>query len=151
MATSRVAFQELSAIAGNSYLSEWRTVTQEAVDAFALATGDQQWIHVDPARAAAESPFGGTIAHGFMSLALVSTLLFSTLEVTGVRLVVNYGANRVRFPAPVRVGARVRGSFEIVAVEAIADGAQLTFKATIEVESGTKPAMVAEILFRYLA
>ena len=151
MATTRVVFRELTAIAGRSYLSEWRTVTQEAVDAFAHATGDHQWIHVDPARAAAESPFGGTIAHGFMSLALVSALLFSTLEVTGVRVVINYGANKVRFPAPVRVGARVRGSFEIVAVDAVDGGAQVTFKATIEVEGGAKPAMVAELLYRYLS
>jgi acyl dehydratase len=150
MATTLVAYEDLAGTVGRIFTSEWRTVTQEAVDAFATATGDRQWIHVDPVRAAAESPFGGTIAHGFMSLSLVSTLFFASMEVTGVRLVINYGANKVRFPAPVRVGARVRGTFEIVAVDGVDGGAQVTFKATIEVDGGAKPAMAAEILYRYM-
>jgi acyl dehydratase len=151
MAATRVAFDELAGTVGRIFTSEWREVTQEAVDAFAAATGDRQWIHVDPARAAAESPFGGTIVHGWMSLALVTVLLFEAVEIDGVRLIINYGANKVRFPAPVRVGARVRGGFEIVAVDRVDGGAQVAFKATIEVEGGGKPAMAAEILYRYLA
>jgi acyl dehydratase len=150
MAKTVVAIQDIAALAARSFTSEWRTVTQEAVDAFAHATGDHQWIHVDPSRAAAESPFGGTIAHGFMSLALVPVLLFGSLDVTGSGLVINYGANKVRFPAPVRVGARVRGIFEILAVDTVEGGFQLTFKAIIEGEGTAKPAMVAELLYRYL-
>ena len=150
MAKTVVAIQDLATVAGRSFTSEWRTVTQEAVDAFAYATADHQWIHVDPARASKESQFGGTIAHGFMSLALVSGLLFGTLEVMGTRLVINYGANKVRFPAPVRVGARVRGAFDILTLESVDGGFQVTFKATIEIEGGAKPAMVAELLYRFL-
>ena len=151
MAETVVAIQNLATLAARRFTSEWRTVTQEAVDAFAQATADHQWIHVDPARAARESPFGGTIAHGFLSLALVSVLLFDSLDVTGTRLVINYGANKVRFPAPLLVGARVRGTFEILAVDAVDGGFQVTFKAIIEAEGAAKPAMVAELLYRYLA
>jgi acyl dehydratase len=96
MARSVVGFADLARLAGRGFTSEWRAVTQEAVGAFAHATGDHQWIHVDPERASRESPFGGTIAHGYMSLALVPGLLFATIEVTGTRLVINYGANKIR-------------------------------------------------------
>ncbi|MGE5236642.1 MAG: MaoC family dehydratase [Acidobacteriota bacterium] len=129
----------------------WREVTQEAVDDFARATGDRQWIHTDPARARLESPFGRTIAHGYLSLSLVPALLFETLEVTGASLVINYGTNRVRFPAPVPVGSRVRLVARISGVEEVPGGLQVTLGATVEIEGSPKPAMAAELLYRYLA
>lgn len=128
--------------------SAWRDVTQEAVNAFADATGDHQWIHVDPVRAA-EGPFGGPIAHGFMTLSLIPVLIGDLLVVEGASLVVNYGLNKVRFPAPVPVGTAVRASGELTAVEEIAGGLQGVMSLTIERDGGTKPVCVAEPVFRY--
>jgi acyl dehydratase len=129
----------------------WRTVTQDDVDTFARLTGDEQWIHVDPGRAAG-SPFGTTIAHGFMTVALSTAGIYEVVAVEGVETILNYGANRVRFPAPLPVGSRVRALVEVPAVEDIPGGVQATFKLTFEredAEPGAKPVCVAEILFRY--
>ena len=128
--------------------SAWRDITQEAVNAFADATGDHQWIHVDPVRAA-EGPFGGPIAHGFMTLSLIPVLIGDLLVVEGASLVVNYGLNKVRFPAPVPVGTAVRASGQLTAVEEIAGGLQGVMSLTIERDGGTKPVCVAEPVFRY--
>ena len=129
--------------------SGWVEITQERIDAFAGATDDPQWIHVDPARAAA-GPFGTTIAHGYLTLALLPALLGEVLE-TGASLTINYGLNRVRFPAPVPVGSRLRGRFHVTSAVEIAGGAQLTIAATVEREGGEKPVCVAEAVHRLLA
>jgi acyl dehydratase len=128
--------------------SEWVTITQERVDLFAEATDDHQWIHVDPERAAQESPFGGPIAHGYLTLSLVTPLVGQILEATGFRMGVNYGAEKVRFPSPVPVGGRVRASATLDEATPFDGGVQLNLKVTIEVEGQEKPAMVASILFR---
>jgi len=130
--------------------SDWLEITQARVDQFAEATGDHQWIHVDPERAK-DGPFGGTIAHGYLTLSLSNHFLPQIVEVRGVSLGVNYGANKVRFPAPVPVGSRIRGSAEVQAVEEVAGGVQATILITIEIEGGTKPACVIESISRYLA
>ncbi len=129
--------------------SVWHLVTQEQIDRFAHATGDHQWIHVDPERAAA-GPFGTTIAHGFLTLSLVVSFWDELVEVQGIRLAVNYGLNRVRFPAPVPVGSRIRGHFRVVGVEEVAGGVQVTSAATVEVEGAPKPACAAELVLRFL-
>src|SRR5918997_5804849 len=115
-------------------LSEWVEVSQERIDAFAEATEDRQWIHVDPERAARESQFGGTIAHGFLTLSLLSELGRTALSVGGVRMGINYGLNRVRFVAPVPAGSRIRGRFRLAALEEIRGGAEATWKVTVERE-----------------
>ena len=123
--------------------SDWHTVTQEKVDQFADATGDHQWIHVDPERAKA-GPFGGTIAHGYMTLSLLPMLNAQIYRIDGLSMGINYGTNKVRFPAPVPVGSRVRAGAELVEVTPNAQGAQAVIRTTIEVEGGQKPACVAE-------
>jgi acyl dehydratase len=128
--------------------SSWHVITQEQVDNFAQATGDDQWIHVDPERART-GPFGGTIVHGYLTLSLGPVLLQEVLDVAGAELVVNYGANRVRFPAPVPVGSRVRAGIELADVEEVSGGVQASLAVTFELEESPKPACVAEILFRY--
>ena len=129
--------------------SEWLTVTQARIDAFADCTGDHQWIHVNPERAAA-GPFGTTIAHGLLTLSLVVAFWEELVEVQCIRLTVNYGLNRVRFPAPVPVGSRIRGHFRVVGVEEVAGGVQVTAAATVEIEGGAKPACAAELVLRFL-
>jgi acyl dehydratase len=131
--------------------SDWIEVTQERVDRFAEATEDRQWIHVDPERAARESPFGGTIAHGFLTLSLIAALANRALAVDGVRMAVNYGLNRVRFVTPVPAGSRVRASFALTAVEDVGGGVQTTWTVTVELEGATRPCCVAEWLVRYYA
>ena len=130
--------------------TDWMEITQERVNLFADATGDHQWIHVDVDRANAESPFGGPIAHGYLTLALSNLFLPQLIEVPGASAGVNYGTGKVRFPSPVPVGSRVRGGAEIIAVEEIAGGLQTTIAITIEVEGGDKPACVIESLSRWL-
>ncbi|MEJ5255833.1 MAG: MaoC family dehydratase [Acidimicrobiales bacterium] len=130
--------------------SDWLEITQDRIDLFADATGDHQWIHVDPERAAS-GPFGTTIAHGYLTLSLSNALLPQILEVRGISMGVNYGVNRVRFPAPVKVGSRIRAGAELVAAEEIPGGVQTTILITIEVEGGDKPACVIESLSRFLA
>jgi len=129
--------------------SDWFEVTQERINLFAEATEDRQWIHTDPQRAARESPFGGTIAHGFLTLSLLSELGKRAMSVGGVRMGINYGLNRVRFVAPVPAGARIRGRFRLAAVEDISGGVQATWGVTVEREGGDKPCCVAEWLVRY--
>ena len=126
-------------------LSDWHTITQEQVNLFADATGDHQWIHVDPQRAA-EGPFGTTIAHGYLTLSLVPLFVGEVYTVEGVAMAVNYGCNRVRFPAPVPVGSRLRGSVTLDSVTPGAMGFTVTATVTVEVEGGAKPACVAETL-----
>ncbi len=127
--------------------SEWITVTQERIDRFAQATGDHQWIHTDPVRAAA-GPFGTTIAHGYLTLSLLPEMLASAMAVNDTRMGVNYGLNKVRFPAPVPAGSRLRGHFKLIGYEAIDGGAQVTLEATMEREGSAKPVCVAESLSR---
>jgi acyl dehydratase len=131
--------------------SDWREITQERVDTFADATDDHQWIHVDRERAAAESPFGGTIAHGYLTLALVAPALGELIHVDGVSMGINYGLDRVRFPAPVPVGSRIRAGAELVEVTEVAGGVQSKLNVTFEIENGEKPACVAEVLVRHYA
>lgn len=128
--------------------SAWYKISQEQVNRFADATGDQQWIHVDPDRAAA-GPFGRTIAHGYLTLSMAPVLLFEILTVEGVALVVNYGANRVRFPAPVFVGSRLRATVDLLEATAVGAGVQATFRMTFEAEGTVKPVCVAEIVYRF--
>lgn len=130
--------------------TDWVTVDQERVDLFAEATGDHQWIHVDPQRAARESPFGGPIAHGYLTLSLSNLFLPQIVEVRGFSMGVNYGTNKVRFPAPVPVGARIRGSAELTDVSEVNGGLQTTMVITVEVEGGSKPACVIESISRWL-
>ena len=127
--------------------SDWHQVTQEQVNLFADATGDHQWIHVDPERAKA-GPFGATIAHGFMTLSLLPEMAASAMQVLDTRMGVNYGLNRVRFPAPVPAGSRVRGRFKLLKFEPIDGGAQLTFEVLMEREGSDKPVCVAESVGR---
>jgi acyl dehydratase len=131
-------------------VSDWFEVTQDRINAFAEATEDRQWIHVDPERAARESPYKAPIAHGFLTLSLVSELTKRSLTVGGVRIGVNYGLNRVRFISAVPAGSRIRGRFILVAVEQVKDGStQCTWNVTIERDGGDKPCCVIEWLVRY--
>ncbi|HEX7316344.1 MAG TPA: MaoC family dehydratase [Pyrinomonadaceae bacterium] len=130
-------------------LSEWLEVSQERINQFAEATEDRQWIHVDPERAARESPFKETIAHGFLTLSLLSELGRTAMSVGGVRMGVNYGLNRVRFVAPVPAGSRIRGRFTLAAFEEIKGGAQATWKVSVEREGSDRSCCVAEWLVRY--
>jgi acyl dehydratase len=139
---------ELQALVGQQIgLSEWIEVDQRRIDQFADATGDHQWIHVDPVRAAA-GPFKTTIAHGFLTLSLLPEMFASAFEVGDTRMGVNYGLNRVRFPSPVPVGSRLRGIFKLLAYEPLDGGAQLAIEVTMEREGSAKPVCVAESLTR---
>jgi acyl dehydratase len=128
--------------------SDWHPIDQERVDRFADATGDHQWIHVDPARAAS-GPFGGTIAHGYLTLAMAPALLQELLQVHGMRFGVNYGCNKVRFPAPLRVGTRLRLGAQVAGVEGVEGGVQVTLDLTLEAEGAPKPVCVAQVVYRY--
>lgn len=130
--------------------SDWLIVDQARIDAFADATGDHQWIHVDPERAAQEGPFGSTIAHGYLTLSLTNGLLPSIVEVRGVSMGINYGTNKVRFPAPVPVDSRVRASADLTEVVDVAGGVQTTMTVTVEIEGHDRPACVVEVLSRFL-
>lgn len=127
--------------------SSWIEVPQERIDAFAEATDDHQWIHVDPERAAA-GPFGTTIAHGYLTLSLLPAASYEVIPREG-RMSINYGLNRVRFPAPVPVGSRLRATFEVGTVDDVGGAVQVTMTATVEREGGEKPVCVAELVFRY--
>ncbi len=137
-----------SALGSHLGYSDWLEITQERIDRFAEATGDHQWIHVDPERAA-QGPFGATIAHGYLTQSLVNLFLPQIVEVRGVSMGVNYGADRLRFPAPVRVGSRIRGGAELVAVEEVKGGVQATIRVTVEIENGDRPACVIDTISRY--
>jgi acyl dehydratase len=128
--------------------SEWVEISQDRVNQFADATGDHQWIHVDPERAKS-GPFGGPIAHGYLTLSLGPMLMPQILSVKGISMAVNYGAGKMRFPSPVPVGSKLRLGADLQSVEDIAGGAQVTMLFTFEVEGAAKPSCVAEIIFRY--
>ena len=147
--TTRVnSIEDLTALVGTHLgYSDYLNVTQEQVNRFAEATGDHQWIHVDPERAAS-GPFGHTIAHGYLTLSLVPVLLATVLRVEGVAMGVNYGTNKVRFTSPVPVGSRVRGRFTVKEVDDVTGGIQLNMQVTVEIEGVEKPALVAEVLSR---
>ena len=130
-------------------VSNWLEVTQARIDQFADATGDRQWIHVDQARAATDSPFKTTIAHGFLTLSLLSPLLRDSMQFSGLRMAINYGVNRVRFISPVPAGARIRARIAVHSVEDVTGGFQVTWLATVEREHSDKPACAAEWIVRY--
>ncbi len=143
------SLQELKQLVGEEIaLSDWITITQERVQQFADATGDHQWIHLDVERSRAESPYGGTIAHGFLTLSLLPMLMASSVQMRDVRMGVNYGLNKVRFPAPVPVGSRLRARIVLLSVEDISGGAQVVWQVTIEREGSDKPVCVAESITR---
>ena len=129
--------------------SDWHDVTQEQVNLFADATGDHQWIHVDVEKAKA-GPFGGPIAHGYLTLSLTPTLISEAFQVSGISMGINYGLNKLRFPSPVPVGSKIRAGVELGSVEDASGGAtQVQLNVTYEIEGGSKPVCVAEVLFRY--
>jgi acyl dehydratase len=145
-----------SKVGGEVGVSDWIEVTQHVIDEFADAVHDQQWIHVDPERAARESPFrdgagrGRTVAHGFLTLSLLSRMLEDAIEIPDRRTGINVGFDRVRFTAPVPCGSRIRGRFKLRDVEPVANGVQLTWEATVECEGVARPVLVAEWLSRVL-
>jgi acyl dehydratase len=130
-------------------VSDWLEISQHRINQFADATGDHQWIHIDPVRAAAESPFKSTIAHGFLTLSLVSTLVRSALHFTGLRMAINYGLNKVRFVSPVPAGSRVRARITPSGFDAVTGGVQVTWQIVVEREHHDKPCCVAEWIVRY--
>ena len=139
-----------AAVGAHLGYSDWLTIDQDRVNRFADATGDHQWIHVDPERAKS-GPFGGTIAHGYLTMSLVNLFLPQIMEVRGISMGVNYGADKLRFPAPVKVGARVRGGGELLKVEEVKGGAvQATVRVTVEIEGGDRPGCVVETISRYV-
>ena len=149
--TTIVAYSDVAALAGTDLgYTDWLEITQDRVNLFADAVDDQQWIHVDPERAAS-GPFGAPIAHGFLTLSLATKFWTDLLDVEGVTTKVNYGLDKVRFISPVKVGAKVRMTAVIAEVAEIAGGYQLTVDQTIEIEGGTKPAVVARGLYRFYA
>ncbi len=140
--------QDLAALVGTEIgLSDWLSVDQARIDLFAQATGDHQWIHIDPVRAA-QGPYGTTVAHGFLTLSLLPVLSQTAFAVDDVRMGINYGLNKVRFPAPVKCGARLRGRFKLVGFDPLPGGAQLTVEVTMEIDGNDKPACVAESVSR---
>ena len=149
--TTTIAYTDVAGLAGTDLgYTDWVEITQQQVNTFADATGDHQWIHVDPARAK-DGPFGAPIAHGFLTLSLAVTFWTELLEVDGVTTKVNYGLDKVRFVSPVKVGARVRMNAVVAEVTEIAGGYQLTVDQTIEIDGATKPAVVARGLYRFYA
>ena len=149
--TTTIAYTDVAGLAGTDLgYTDWVEITQQQVNTFADATGDHQWIHVDPERAK-DGPFGAPIAHGFLTLSLAVTFWTELLEVEGVTTKVNYGLDKVRFISPVKVGARVRMNAVVAEVTEIGGGYQLTVDQTIEIEGGSKPAVVARGLYRFYA
>ncbi len=150
MTTTAHGLAEITALADRDLgRSSWVEVTQERVNGFADATGDHQWIHVDTGRAAA-GPFGGTIGHGYLTLSMVIPMLGELLEVTGTSMSINYGLNKVRFPAPVPVGSKIRLAATVAAADPAGDNAvQATIDLTVDIDGGSKPACVAQAIYRY--
>ena len=145
-----VRLAQLGDLAGREVgVSGWLVIAQDRIDAFAAATDDHQWIHVDPERARTDAPFGATIAHGFLTLSLVSTLVRDAVVVEGAQMALNYGLNRVRFVSPVPSGSRIRAKVALANVDATADSIQAIWSVTIELDGGNKPAVVAEWIVRY--
>ncbi len=148
MTTTVNGIDGLKALVGRDLgVSEWLEITQERVNTFADATGDHQWIHVDVERAA-NGPFGAPIAHGYLTLSLVIPLFGELLEVQGIRMGVNYGLERVRFPSPVKVGSKIRLAATVVSVEDVPGGTQSTFDFTVQIDGSEKPACVARTVYR---
>jgi acyl dehydratase len=149
MTTHVKSIDDLTALIGTHLgYSDYRTVTQDEVNLFADATGDHQWIHVDPERAKA-GPFGGPIAHGYFTLSLIPVLLGGVMKVDGVAMGVNYGTNKVRFTSPVPVGSEIRAGATLAAVEAVSGGVQVALDVIVEVKDAPKPSCVAQVVFRY--
>ena len=145
-----VDLEQLAGLVGREVASsDWLVITQDRIDAFANATDDHQWIHVDAARAKAEAPLGETIAHGFLTLSLLSPLMRDAIKVDGLRMTLNYGLNRVRFVSPVPSGSRIRARIALGKVDDIGGSTQATWNVTIEREGGEKPCVVAEWIVRY--
>ena len=143
------SLDELLALKGTEVVvSDWLEITQERVDRFAQATDDHQWIHIDPERARRESPFGAPIAHGFLTLSLLSKFINESIDFGPSRMGVNYGSNRVRFTDPVPVGSKIRARLKLAGVDPIKGGVQLTWDVTVEREGSAKPCLVAEWLSR---
>jgi acyl dehydratase len=131
-------------------VTEWFSISQERIVRFAEATEDRQWIHVDGERAREESPYGATIAHGFLTLSLVSHFMREVIQIrSGVRIAVNYGLNRVRFPSPVRAGSKIRARIGLLSLKELSDALEATFSVAIEIENSDKPCCVAECVVRY--
>ena len=150
MATTVHDIDELASLVGSHLgYSQWQTISQDQVNRFADATGDHQWIHVDPERARRESPFGGPIAHGYLTLSLAPVLVAEVLVIEQVAMAVNYGANKVRFPSPVPVGADVRMGATLAASEPVDGGAQVLLDLTFEVRDAPKPSCVAQVVYRF--
>lgn len=142
---------ELKALAGKDVGStEWKTMTQERVRTFADATDDHQWIHVDVERAKKESPFGGPVAHGYLSLSFVAGLFFELVETRGFKMTVNYGANKVRFPNPLKVGQRYRLTLKVGDVKEVNEWVEAIIFASVDIEGQAKPAVAAEVIYRFL-
>ena len=151
MATQVESIDAFKALVGTHLgYSEYKTVTQEEVNLFADATGDHQWIHVDPERAK-DGPFGGPIAHGYLTLSLIPVLMGQVVRTNGVRMGVNYGTNKVRFPSPVPVGSQIRLGAAVAEVEDVPGGIQVALDVAIEVKDAPKPSCVAQVVFRYYA
>lgn len=149
MTTHVTNIDELTPLVGTHLgHSAYRTVTQEQVNLFADATGDHQWIHVDPERAA-KGPFGRTVAHGYFTLSLIPVLLASVLKVEGVTMGVNYGTNKVRFTSPVPVGSEIRAGATLASIGPVSGGVQVTLDVTVEVKGAPKPSCVAQVVYRY--
>ncbi|HXX90941.1 MAG TPA: MaoC family dehydratase [Acidimicrobiales bacterium] len=149
MTTTVHGIEEFHKLAGEHIgWSDWHLIDQERVNLFADATGDHQWIHVDPERAAT-GPFGGAIAHGYLTLSLAPVLLGEVLKVEGMAFGVNYGCNKVRFPAPVKVGAKLRLGAAVATVEDVPGGVQVCLDLTFETEGAEKPSCVAQVVYRY--
>jgi acyl dehydratase len=147
--TTVAKIDDLSSLVGQHLgYSDWREITQEQVNQFADATGDHQWIHVDPERAKS-GPFGGPIAHGYLTLSLVPALMGQVFAVEGITMGVNYGANKVRFPSPVPVGSELRLGAALAGVEDVTGGVQVTLDVTLEVKDATKPSCAAQVVFRF--
>jgi len=141
---------ELAGFVGREIgVTEWLEITQERINQFADATDDHQWIHIDKQRAERESPYGATIAHGFLTLSLLPKFLTDTVPVVGVRMAINYGLNRVRFPLAVRAGSRIRARIALVSIRDVADGTEAAYSITVECQDSEKPCCVAEFLARY--
>lgn len=150
MAAREFEFDDLLGAVGTDLgYSRYVAIDQSRIDAFAEATEDRQWIHVDPERAAA-GPFGATIAHGYLTLSLVSVMVADLITVRGIALAINYGSDRVRFPEPVRVGNRVRGHGQLLATAPLPGAVQTTIRVTVQAEGATKPACVADIVSRFV-
>ena len=151
MAKTVNGLDEIKALAGQHLgYSEWWEITQDRVNTFADATDDHQWIHVDPERAKS-GPFGGAIAHGYLTLSLLIPLWSEILQIEGIKMAVNYGLNKVRFPAPVPVGAKIRMGATLVEVKDVAGGVEAAVDAVVEVEGASKPSLVAQAIYRYYA